>query len=83
MSRRSWSAIVSVACAVARTFTGASVNSRARSSGATITAAAPSVIGEQSKSRSGSATSGDRSTVSIVISCGTARSGSAPRCNGS
>ena len=68
MSRRSWSAMVSLAWAVARTFTGVSVNSLARSRGARMTAAAPSVMGEQSKSRRGSATSDEERTVSSVIS---------------
>jgi hypothetical protein len=59
--------MVSLAWALASTRTGESVNSRARSSGTTTTAAAPSVIGEQSKSRRGSATSEEFRTVSTVI----------------
>ncbi|OPX76043.1 MAG: hypothetical protein A4E39_00090 [Methanoregulaceae archaeon PtaB.Bin152] len=69
ISRRSWRAIVSLAWALASTLTGVSVNFLARSNGARTTAAAPSVIGEQSKSRRGSATSVDFSTVSSEISC--------------
>ena len=49
------------------TRTGLSVKSRARSSGATITAAAPSLISEQSYRFSGSATGLPASACSSVI----------------
>ncbi len=67
---------MSVAWAEAATRTrGDFLIRRASSSGARTTAAAPSVIGEQSRMRSGSATSTDSSTCSAVTGVGNWASG--------
>ena len=67
-SRRSWRARKSDACPDPSSFTGVSVNFRARSIAHSTTAAAPSLSGAQSKTDKGSATHPDFSTVSMVIS---------------
>ena len=67
MSSFSSSATLSDVCAMPSTRTGLSVNSAARSSGMISTAAAPSLMSEQSYTVSGSAIGFPASACSIVI----------------